>query len=95
MTDCESNAFSEANKRVHAVETQWHYPIMTKFGYEPDTKYVIGFVRSYEYRHSSGHRMTVSTGVNCDHWSDLETGAVGYWSSLEPHLKKQASAIRG
>ena len=86
MTPEELRRFNEANKIVHPVETQWHYPIMTKYGYVPVTLTGIGFVRSYEYTHpETGRSIKVSTGVNADYWED--GGAFGYWRDLEPHLQ--------
>jgi hypothetical protein len=73
---------------VHKVETQWHYPIMIKHGFQPKTLEVKGLVRSYEYEHpETKHRMIVATGVHCDYWSDLTAKAGGYWDTLESHIK--------
>jgi hypothetical protein len=84
--------FEEANKVVHLVEKQWHYPILVAHGYIANTPTGVGFVRSYEYSNAAGHRMRLTTGVRADYWEDLATGQLGYWAELEPHLKaKEAS----
>jgi len=88
----------KADKVEHPVEKQWHYPILTKHGFEPKTKYGTGFVRSYNYEHPSGRKIRVTTGASADYWHDTTHGqhgfaepgqdnAGGYWSSLEPHVK--------
>ena len=85
MTD----AFEQANQVVHPVETQWHYPILTKFGWLPETKEGVGFVRSYVYRHPSyDFLIKCTTGVNADYWARSDTQQGGYWASLEPELEK-------
>lgn len=83
MTD-----FETSNKKVHPVETQWHYPVMVSFGFEPVTKEAVGFVRTYEYFHPAGHHIKVSTGVNSDYWTNLKNKEMGYWSELESYLVK-------
>ena len=79
--------FEEGAKVIHPVEDQWHYPIMTKYGFKPLDKEGVGFVRSYRYENDNGHKIIVTTGVNADHWIDKSNNAFGYWSSLEDHLK--------
>jgi len=76
----------EADKKVHAVKTQWHYPILTKYGFEPLDKEKQGLVRRYRYQ-KGNDIITCNTGVNADYWSGA--GGGGYWSELEPYLKKQ------
>jgi len=97
MNTADRARFEEANKAIHPVEKQWHFPIMTKYGYEAVTKEGIGFVRSYTYRHPTMDRsMTVTTGASADYWDDPNpNGGHGYWSDLEPHLIKlnRAGAI--
>lgn len=78
--------FSEANKKVHKVEDQWHYPILTKYGFTPITKEQAGFVRRYEYQRGE-HKIVCNTGVNADYWSNPSGCGGGYWSELEPHVK--------
>ncbi len=81
--------FTEANEKIHSVETQWHYSIMTKYGYLAETRTGKGFVRQYRYIHpATGKVMIVATGANSDYWLDKGTGAVGFWSDLEDRLKK-------
>lgn len=77
--------FAEAKLKVHPVETQWHYLPMTAKGFEAKTKTAVGFVRSYDYERS-GHVIRLTTGANADYWTDLETGQIGLWRELEPHL---------
>ncbi len=84
------SSFDEANKTEHPVEKQWHHPILTKHGFEPDgdSKVKTGFVRSYGYTHpKTGDKIRVATGANADHWDDSKNGKHGYWSALEPHVK--------
>jgi len=84
--------FEEANKKVHPVEDQWHYPILTKYGYEPVTKEAVGFVRSYDYTHpATRHTIRCCTGYSSDYWRTvpfLPESKQGYWSDLEPYLKE-------
>lgn len=83
------DGIADADKKVHPVEDQWHYPILTKFGFIPLDKTGIGFVRSYRYEHpESKHTIVTTTGYSSDHWSDKTAGDSGYWADLEPHLKK-------
>lgn len=89
MTKEEREAFNRANERVHPVETQWHYPIMTKHGFVPETKEGIGFVRNYVYVHPTlGCRIRCNTGCNADYWRDESKSGGGYWLELEPYLVK-------
>jgi hypothetical protein len=86
----ERERFEKANQKVHKVETQWHHPILTKYGFVPETKVAVGFVRVYVYEHpETGRRVCCNTGVNADYWSEEGRGG-GYWSELEPHLKLMA-----
>jgi len=78
--------FEEANKKIHKVEDQWHYPILIKYGFKPVTKEGVGFIRQYIYAKGE-HRIVASTGVNSDHWCDKKTTECGYHAGLEPHLK--------
>ena len=80
--------FEKANQTVHNVEDQWHYPIFKKYGFEPQTKSAIGFVRKYTYAHPSGYVMQANTGASSDYWIDPSTKKQGYWRELEPHLKE-------
>jgi len=73
---------------VHPVETQWHHPIFTEFGFVPDTKEAIGLVRNYLYVHpTTGRSIIATTGVMADYWDDLTSGDHGYHSTLRSHLK--------
>lgn len=93
MNTAEQTAFEKANQAVHPVEKQWHYPIMTKHGYVPDTKEGIGFVRAYHYTHpETKHTMKVVTGASADYWEDnAHANGFGYWADLDPHLTKLAA----
>ncbi len=84
-----NDAFEQADKKVHPVESQWHYPILTKYGFQPLTKEGVGFVRSYDYEHQSGKKIRCVTGSSADYWRVLPPGdeMEGYWSGLEPYLK--------
>lgn len=84
-----SESFNQANKTIHPVETQWHYPILTKYGFEPIAKEGIGFVRSYTYIHPATQcEIIVTTGASADYWKDTTNKEFGYWKALEPHLKQ-------
>lgn len=78
--------FDEANKAVHPVEKQWHYPIMTKHGFVAETTEAVGFVRAYTYKHPDGRVIQCNTGCSSDYWTDMGTKATGYWNSLEAHV---------
>lgn len=87
--------FEEADKIVHPVETQWHYPIFTKYGFVPLTKEGIGFVRNYKYEHPTlKHFVSTTTGYNSDYWrhmkdkDSLQEISAGFWAALEPYLEK-------
>lgn len=72
---------------VHPVATQWHYPIMIKYGYIPDTLEAKGMVRSYQYTHQdTGRKLILDTGAHCDWWKDLHSGHGGLHGKLEQHL---------
>lgn len=85
-----SQAFEEANKKIHPVEKQWHHPIMVKHGFLAETKEGVGFVRSYTYKHPDGRTIVCTTGVNADTWRDPDTNESGYWMALEPHIARPA-----
>jgi len=78
--------FQTANKKVHKVEDQWHYPLLIAAGFSAATKEAEGFVRKYVYE-KDGRQIVCSTGVSSDYWTDNATGKGGYWSDLEPFLK--------
>jgi hypothetical protein len=75
---------NEADKIIHPVETQWHYPILTKYGFMPVTKTSQGIVRRYEYV-KSDKRIVCCTGMNADYWTTK--GGFGYCTTLEEYLK--------
>jgi hypothetical protein len=85
--DTKTERFEKANKKIHKVEDQWHYPIMTKYGFQPTTQEAVGFVRAYIYENDENYQIVCSTGYSADHWEDKTTGAFGYWRDLENHLK--------
>ena len=74
--------FQAANQTIHAVETQWHYSILTRYGFRAETPSAQGFVRSYTYTHPSGASVMCVTGSNADYWR-AGCGAQGFWTSLE------------
>lgn len=78
--------FDKADKIIHKVQDQWHYPILVKYGFKPETESAIGFVRKYIYTNGN-HTIIASTGSNKDYWSNSKTYNSGYWFSLEPYLK--------
>lgn len=86
-SDGQEARWKAANEKVHPVETEWHYPILTKYGFFPITKNQTGLVRAYDYEDKNNHKIRCSTGANADHWKDETTGKYGFWMDLEPHLK--------
>ena len=84
--------FEQADRVVHPVEKEWHYPILIKYGYVPITKEAVGFVRFYDYEHPiTKHKIKARVGVNADYWSADDSG--GYWSELEPYLVKISTTL--
>lgn len=81
--------FQEANKVVHKVEDQWHYPILVAAGFVPCTMEGVGFVRHYLYEKGSKQIICV-TGAHCDYWTCDQDNARGYWTDLAPFLKRLA-----
>jgi len=79
------SSFEKANGKVHKVEDQWHYPILTKVGFVPKTKSAIGFVRSYEYEHPSGIVIIYTSGSNRDYWNSSD-GSGGLWTKLGEYI---------
>lgn len=82
----------EADKKVHPVETQWHYPVMIKYGFIPITKEAVGLVRSYEYTNPTGRLVRCTTGYSADTFEELDPTTrrirnIGYHGGLEAHLK--------
>ena len=77
--------FNEANKKVHPVETQWHYKTMINAGFTAVDLEAVGFVRSYRYI-KEDRDITVATGYHADHWVDNTTGKRGYWGTLASHV---------
>jgi len=79
------------HEKVHSVESQWHYTIMTKYGYKTEVRERKGLVRSYNYSSSNDCKdITCSTGVNGDHWftrSECGGWAGGYAGELEDYLR--------
>lgn len=86
----DNKTFQSANEKVHPVETQWHYAILTRHGFTPVTREATGFVRSYRYVHPSGLEIVCTTGVNRDYWTNpngADVSAPGTsWSKLEPYI---------
>jgi len=77
----------KGDQKLHPVETQWHYKILTEYGFVCNDPPQKGFVRSYTYRHPvTGRTITTTTGCHSDYWEDAVSG-YGYWSTLEDHLK--------
>lgn len=87
MTQEELVKFNEADQVMHPVEGEWHYKILSKYGFVPETKTARGFVRYYKYVHPDGRIVTTNTGCNADYWSS-NNGDGGYWSALESYCMK-------
>jgi len=82
---------SEADKKEHPANTQWHYAPLISHGFEALDKVRTGLVRSYRYIHPDGRTASATTGYSGDYWearskNDEHLGG-GWYSSLEPFLK--------
>lgn len=77
----------DPNEKEHAVESQWHHPILIRNGFEAVTKTQRGYVRSYEYTNASGKKIVCTTGVSSDYWTDKESKRQGNWQELDSYLK--------
>jgi hypothetical protein len=86
-----ADTFEEADKAVHQVENEWHYPILTKYGFMPISDTGMGFVRHCDYAREDGEVIRATTGHTADYWDVLNgtpnTQEKRYWADLEPHLK--------
>lgn len=83
--------FEEANSKIHKVEDQWHYPILTEFGWDPETKESVGFVRAYLYKHPNKDFMVKCvTGASADYWECVGGLGGGHWKELRPWLEANA-----
>ena len=80
--------FDEADAKIHSVQSEWHYEIMTRYGFVAKNDTAVGFVRSYEYENSSsGIKIRFNTGYSSCYWVDETNNKQGYWSDLEQYLK--------
>lgn len=86
MDEDEKRRLEAADKVIHPVEKQWHFELMTKHGFKPETKEVTGLVRSYTYNDNKGTKIVVTTGYHTDRWEDKTNGKWGYWSTLKDHI---------
>lgn len=97
MNEEQKIRFNEANKVVHPVQGEWHFPILTAAGFKPVTLEGVGFVRSYKYIHEDGRSIVCTTGVNSDRWEDQKTmnefgrPKWGYWTDLESYICKETA----
>ncbi|MFA6711214.1 MAG: hypothetical protein WCS33_00710 [Candidatus Caldatribacteriota bacterium] len=80
--------FNKANEVEHKVENQWHYEILKRYGFKPNTLIAKGFVRSYEYENDEGFKIQGRTGASADYFIS-QCGMSGFWSELEPFLKSR------
>lgn len=79
------SSFQQANQIIHPVEKEFHYERLTKIGFVATTPTGKGFVRSYNYEHPNGSKVTATTGSSADYWSgELPDGSKhgGYWSKF-------------
>jgi len=84
-----NNSLNVANSVIHNVTDEWHYPILSAYGFTPETTTQIGLVRKYVYKNKDGETVIANTGVHGDYWSS--TGTIkdhGYWSSLKGFLDR-------
>lgn len=70
---------------VHPVEKQWHYPIMTKYGFKPQDLSGVGLVRFYKYT-KDNVMISCHTGVHQDYF--IHGSKTGIWSELENYIKE-------
>jgi hypothetical protein len=94
MNEAERARFKKGDEKIHKVEDEWHYPILTKFGFKPVDKEAVGFVRQYTYKRGE-HTVQCNVGCNADYWNDLTvpSSCMGYWGTLESHLKKLFATV--
>ena len=97
MDAAEQARFEEANRIVHRVEDEWHYPILTRHGYVPQQSSQVGFVRFYDYTGPDGHTIVAGTGYHQDYWNTpdirwpegMRTVKDMLWSELEAYLESR------
>ena len=90
--------FRKYNEKIHPVENEWHFKILSPLGFLPEQDSAKGFVRKFDYiHHETGIEVTASSGASSDHWRSKspEHPGTGYWSSLEPWAKKALAGSRG
>ena len=84
--------FEKADKVAHFVENQWHFKLMTKYGFRAIDKTAVGFVRHYNYEHiKTKYRICACTGIHADYFTDITNKTVvddSYHNGLKLHLKK-------
>ena len=85
------NEFSQGWKVDHNVEKEWHYDIMTKYGFEPITKVGVGWIRDYDYK-KDDIIVKCTTGANSDRWKCGNEG--GFWGTLESFLKQKIGQVK-
>ena len=81
-----SKTFAEANRAMHPVEDQWHYKVMTEYGFTSDTPPQQGFSRAYQYKNADGDEIRCFTGIQADYW--ISPTSTGYSRALRPYLEK-------
>lgn len=80
--------FKSANNIAHPVENEYHYKLLTKYGFVCNDPAPTGFVRKYKY--TNGNKdITVCIGASADYFEGF--CGFGYMSKLETELKKYIS----
>lgn len=80
--------FTEAEKEVHRVEDEWHFPVLTLFNFQPIEKQTVGRIRVYHYKNETQNIIKAAFSYGAFYWKDKEKYAGGVdLRSLEEHLK--------
>lgn len=81
--------FAAANEIMHPVQDEYHYKLLTKYGFVCNTPPQKGFVRQYLYTKDETS-IIVCIGASADYFD----GALGfdYMSHLEEALKANEAA---
>jgi hypothetical protein len=78
---------SQSDQVIHKVLDEWHYPILTRYGFKPQTMSARGLVRRYSYKNpQTGVTIVAATGCSADYW-ESSTGHFGYVGTLEAFLQ--------
>lgn len=76
--------FQSANSISHPVEKEFHYKLLTKYGFVCNDPAPIGFVRQYKYK-KENREIKVCIGASADYYEGF--CGFGFMSGLEGELK--------